>query len=467
MPEQELAQVVAETPSKELFLELHALLSPSIKTILIKGAPGAGKTTAALELLRLAGGIYVSTHTSEAMLVEHHPWLKAPAHGTRAVEGARREARIKIWEVPQSASTQILEETRAAARTEPLVVLDLWNAVAQNMDREARLRVEKDLLDAVQGTEGRLVFVTDEIGLTTTEFVCDATLNLTDGEFEGRRLRQAEWSKLRGQSVPRKRTPYSLAEARFRLIPPLEIPTIRHPAPLTTLAHSENSYSTGSQDLDSFFGGGLRKASFVLLEIGKTVGIDWHLPMLTSIRCNFLLNGGGVFVAASGGITGRTILDAIKLHVEPEVLASRVKVATEEEAGEQSSMIHLPETSPEARSKAMWRAIRELKGVKANRPCFVTLSLAGEELRRGPRAAAGLALDMLAKVRATGDVAIALVKPSTTITQNVSDVCDQHLRLDEVNGCMLLHAKRPPTVLHAVTYDFSKGYPQVRLTPMV
>jgi KaiC/GvpD/RAD55 family RecA-like ATPase len=467
VPEQELAQVVAETRSKPSSLELQALLAPGIKTILIRGAPGAGKTTAALELLRFAGGVYVSTHTPEERLVDHHPWLRGAARGTNIIEAGRREARIKIWEVPQGASVQILEETRAAARSEPVVVLDLWNAVAQHLPGEGRLRAEKDLLDAVAGTEGRLVFVTDELGLTSTEFVCDATLNLTDGEFEGRRLRQAEWTKLRGQFIPRKRTPYSLAEARFHLIPPLEMPTIQHPARFAPIAHLEDRYSTGSRDLDAFLGGGLRKASFVLLEIGKTVGPDWHLPMMTSIRCNFLVNGGCIFATASGGSTSRLILDAMKLHVDPALMESRVTIVSEREVAEQSSVTRVSEQTLETRSKAISGVIRELKGIKANRPCCLTLSIDGEELRRGSRAALKLALDVLAKVRATGDVAIALVTPSTTITQSLSDVCDLHLQLEEVNGCLLLYGKRPPTILHAVTYDYSNGYPQVQLTPLV
>ncbi|HYB04760.1 MAG TPA: gas vesicle protein GvpD P-loop domain-containing protein, partial [Nitrososphaerales archaeon] len=56
---------------------LKSLLSSKIRTLLIKGEPGTGKTTLALELLAGFGsGVYVSSRVSRDMLMEQNPQLR-------------------------------------------------------------------------------------------------------------------------------------------------------------------------------------------------------------------------------------------------------------------------------------------------------------------------------------------------------------------------------------------------------
>lgn len=57
---------------------LFPLLNSTVKSILVKGQPGTGKTTLALELLRIYGkGVYVSTCISREESKGHHPALNS------------------------------------------------------------------------------------------------------------------------------------------------------------------------------------------------------------------------------------------------------------------------------------------------------------------------------------------------------------------------------------------------------
>src|SRR5579864_6037235 len=56
---------------------LRSLLSTKVRTLLIKGEPGTGKTTLAIELLREFGrGVYVSSRVSGDMLLEQNRQLR-------------------------------------------------------------------------------------------------------------------------------------------------------------------------------------------------------------------------------------------------------------------------------------------------------------------------------------------------------------------------------------------------------
>ena len=56
---------------------LRSSLSPKVRTLLIKGEPGSGKTTLALELLKEFGrGVYISSRVSGDMLLEQNRQLR-------------------------------------------------------------------------------------------------------------------------------------------------------------------------------------------------------------------------------------------------------------------------------------------------------------------------------------------------------------------------------------------------------
>ncbi|MHB2035690.1 MAG: hypothetical protein ACYCPW_02990, partial [Nitrososphaerales archaeon] len=71
-----------------------------------------------------------------------------------------------------------------------------------------------------------------------------------------------------------------------------------------------------------------------------------------------------------------------------------------------------------------------------------------------------------ALTRQGGDVGLLIAKHSTKSNDMLADLVDTYLKLDEIDGALVIYALKPPSRIYQVEYDYSRGYPDVRLTPV-
>ena len=242
------------------------------------------KTTLAMELLRMYGsGIYVSTRLSQEQSKDHHPELSYLFETGSAIEInpqdydlKRRSSYYSFEDLRFSGPGDIASVVIKAVQKvkKPMIVLDSWDAIANRTDRSERLKVEQSLSLIALGNDARLIFVSEEPNLTTTDYLVDAIVTLHNDLYEGRRVRRAQWSKLRGSAMTNWSNLFTLYEGRFTVFPQRALmwQEITNPKLFTPLPHKDMFYSTGSADLDAFLGGGMRKSFFTLIEFGKYVG---------------------------------------------------------------------------------------------------------------------------------------------------------------------------------------------------
>jgi len=60
-----------------------------------------------------------------------------------------------------------------------------------------------------------------------------------------------------------------------------------------------------------------------------------------------------------------------------------------------------------------------------------------------------------------------VVKSGSKLKTQLSDICDIHLMIDELHGASVVYLVKPPTQLMDLNYDYSEGFPKVRLNPIV
>jgi KaiC/GvpD/RAD55 family RecA-like ATPase len=265
---------------------LGKFLEKTGHTLLIKGYAGAGKTTLALQLLeRLAGdrGVYISSRVSPDKLRRQIPWVAEALQGAKMVD-----VRVGL------ASSVFEEVVRAVTELRaPAVVLDTWDGLAKEMDEKERLKAEKTLVALADGSETRVIFVSEEPGKTTMDYLVDGIVELVRSEEYGRVFREIEVQKLRGTLIDQHKYLYTLHGGSFTHFGPYQEPDYSRLIPPAPSSDPESGYSFGAEPLDRSFG---------LLEHGTTVALEYtpkvpysalralFLPLIT----NFLVHGRGV-----------------------------------------------------------------------------------------------------------------------------------------------------------------------------
>jgi KaiC/GvpD/RAD55 family RecA-like ATPase len=460
---------------------LGRLLAPGIKLILIKGAPGTGKTSLATKLLELVrSGTYISTRVGLEKLAKQSARLRAMDKGGRLQRVSLESRKVDLEDMRLGTAALAMQQVIAASLAKKeLIVLDSWDTIAKEVDRTERLRMEKTIAAIVDEGASRAIFISEEPELTSTDYLVDAIVTLTRSDLEARRLREIAWEKIRGQAAPARRSLFTLDEGRFVLIPP---PFISPPDPqglrkpplsrtrerFEVIPHTSTRLSTGSRDLDEFLGGGLTRGMSILLEKGPTVGNDWIAPLVSSVQANVLLDGGSCIAVPPMVVSSRSLLEGTQALVGDEVTRSRMRIMSYAATTfKHPSIVDLSRAKRGETYQLQQDTATKVKQEEA--PTLWVLSIDTYETYADPErgaTASYFARGSQAR-RETGDVGILIANPNAGSLQTLSNNCDVHLMLEEKDGALLLYSKRPPSDLYSVNYDYSKGYPRVSLKQMV
>ena len=264
-------------------LGLKQFMQGPIRTLLIKGLAGTGKTTVALEILKAAGegnGAYITSRVPKELLAMHIPAMKETLEHQEFLDVRLEDA--------TSALDFVMRLT--SAKKVKTIVFDSWDALAKELDQKERLRAEKTLMALANNSGAQLVFVSEEPGSTTIDYLVDGILEVVRVEVEDRVVREFIIHKLRGTKIPQHKYLVTLLEGKFTFFEPYTIPDYSKMRKFVQRPDVGESYSFGSGALDRLFGG-ITPGSTLAIEYDETV----PYPALRAIELppiiNFLLMG--------------------------------------------------------------------------------------------------------------------------------------------------------------------------------
>ncbi len=259
-------------------LGLKQLMQGPIKTLLIKGLAGTGKTTVALEILKAAGngkGAYISSRVPKDLLETHLPAMRETLEHQEFLDIRLEDATSVLDFVMQ---LTVPKKVRT-------IVFDSWDALAKELDQKERLRAEKTLMALANNSGAQLIFVSEEPGATTIDYLVDGILEVVRVEVEDRVVREFTIHKLRGTKIPQHKYIFTLLEGKFTFFGPYAIPDYSKMGKFVQRPDIGGSYSFGSSALDGLFGG-ITPGSTLAIEYDETV----PYPALRAIELPPIIN---------------------------------------------------------------------------------------------------------------------------------------------------------------------------------
>lgn len=434
------------------------------QTLLIKGLPGTGKTTLALEIMNCLceekNGMYVSTRIDPRRLYAIQPWVKdiiPPKNVINATQSKLLES-LKGLGKDLTSYYSVLDFFRvffdeAEEMDNPMIIIDSWDAVLNytaHLIGDARASFEQNICEFARDLDTHLIFVSEYANIMPLDYIVDGVVTMeqfrlpghSEGSMRTRYVRQIKMDKLRGVEIGQKTYTTTLHGGRFRFFEPyrehkdarIANDGVRVPDP------ADDRISTGIPDLD-LITGGMKYGSCNVWEIDHGVGKRYY-QLLTALASNAIKNGRGVFILPSIGYQ----LSSRDIFVPTNVIVSQ------------------PEgDDPAAWGKELlekWDDLRERTG----RPILNIIGLDAIEFSFGYKAVLNLTNLMVRNWKETNDINVLVVKSGQESMNMAIHTADTYFLVNELNGGLCLYGVIPRTEPYNMLLE---DLNRISLTPIV
>lgn len=434
------------------------------QTLLIKGLPGTGKTTLALEIMNSMcedrNGMYISTRIDPRRLYAINPWIKEVLRPKNVVNATQTKLLESLKGMGKDLSNYyavldffkvFFDETEEMDN--PMIIIDSWDAVLNytaHLIGESQHSFEQNICEFARDLDTHLIFVSEFANVMPLDYIVDGVVTMEQfrlpgyakGSMRTRYVRQIKLDKLRGVEIGQKTYTVTLHGGRFRFFEPyrehkdarigsdgVRVPDL-----------SKDRISTGIPDLDTVTGG-LKYGSCNVLEIDHGVGKRYY-QILTALASNAIKNGRGVFILPSIGYQ----LSSRDIFVPTNVIVSQ------------------PEgDDPVAWGKELlekWDALRESTG----RPILNIIGLDAIEFSFGYKAVLNLTNLMISNWKETNDINVLVVKSGQESMNMAIHTADTYFLVNELNGGLCLYGVIPRTEPYNMLLEDRN---RISLTPMV
>ncbi len=489
---------------------------PSGRSLMIKGSAGTGKTTFALQLLEeLADpdkSFYLSTRVSDEALYSQFPWLEDKEMKTRIVDSGRiflkslhstevEEVVETPKEIPVLSSARgflqsigdekgpptkvdrtrlsnLLEKTRMPEiestydRVEYVLphkttmVIDSVEGITHKYNIDAEELITTLQKDLVENSNTDLILVLEKSEIPQLEYLVDGVMSLSMDEIEGRRTREMYLIKLRATEIRQPGYLLTLMNGRFMCFEPFT-PDYTRTNGWEIKPDTAQHYSTGISDLDSLLEGGFKKGSYNVLEIGSKVSNEEYHSIVVPVLLNFMGQNRGIVAVLTGGDHAETTRAELIPFLSEDHFDKYVRIADYFTANTNKPYIMALGTRNKEEALKTWKEnLASLRG-EENKPILDYTGFDTLEYLRGDTIAIKDLLNAVAKTKISQDLGLGIIKPGLKLTQEIRNMADTYLKIVDINKCPCIYGIKPKTMIYAIITDEKKGYPHVRLVPIV
>ncbi|MBS7644836.1 hypothetical protein KEJ44_02185 [Candidatus Bathyarchaeota archaeon] len=444
-------------------------------SILVRGAPGTGKTVFSTQFLvkgvKLGEpGVYTTFTEPKAFFFEN-----LSRHLGVDLERLEDEGKLKLLDMTSlsGGGVSILLDSIIDA-VESLnakrLVIDSFSALANVVKEPSEVRelIHTVIGRIVRGMDCTSIIVmekaADGLSHDIEEFVADTVIVLRKRFMEDRVLREMEILKMRGAGVAHPLILFTLHGGFQAFLPYMEEGP-REPLGFKPVKPKTGFLSTGIEDLDGILGGGLPPRSYNTLEVGSKVS----LPLLRILRPMMLhaLNlGHSVLLLPPMGISAAQCKESLVPYIGVDVLNNRVRIVDFGPEIREPYCLRLEGSKIKSDFWQIWKTLEELRNATRRS----VLSIIGFDtvdyvygLDEGLKV---LGLD-LSTIRNAGDIRVNLARPSARIKAQLKDASDNYLVLDEVHGALIFYGLKPRTNLYNLDISYRDGILESKLIQII
>ncbi|MCG7844070.1 MAG: hypothetical protein MIO90_01405 [Methanomassiliicoccales archaeon] len=480
---------------------INFLLSPGGHSLLIKGDAGTGKTTMALQMIEALSDqqpeYYLSSRVSDVALYNQFPWLKERVQSNQLLRAGmaflrrswkmdnderrdleesevqvdrrelnRLEGQIEAGEVglededafsvrsdgsvvveigsmlPELEMAYDIVESNLPKKT--LVVLDSVEALAENYGIPASRIVNALQKDLVEKAGTNVVFVMETSNSIHLDYLGDGIVTLRNEVVGDHRVRTIDIVKLRGSEIRNWRYLFTLEGGRVAVMDrDLDLNGTTLPRSATEPAPGRGTF--GWSEMDRLFGGA-PLGSLTILEVGQGVPIDLLEKIELAIVSEHLRNEQGVVWYPQ-----RT-LDYSALPSQLEQAGTnnidRLHILDANAAMDGAFPFVKKLEGEDLSNDLRWDSLKYLlKGARS--PYVSLLGLDALEFVYGPKVVSKL-LQHIDTMRRGGHLVILEATDGSTGLDPLSHQARLHIRLENVNGSVVLHGIKPRTIYHCL-----------------
>jgi hypothetical protein len=229
---------------------------------------------------------------------------------------------------------------------------------------------------------------------------------------------------------------------------------------------SEDVVSTGNEELDQLIGG-VKKGSIIAIEVGGNVPSYYIDNIKVGIISNFAAQGRGVAFLPSKRAPAEIVAGQIAPYLGEETYNKYVRVfeALQLESfvgAENAIALDGGDVAEDLKWKKIEFSLQDSKHPYLSILSFDTL----ESMYGGGELIEGLTAH-LTSIRRDKDIFVGILVPTDESIGKLANVAHTHLKIENIDGSVVLYGEKPFTELFALSFDVSKGYPKTNLTPIV
>jgi len=443
---------------------------PKGNVVLVAGNAGTGKTLLGGEFLYAgvtAGEqtLYVSLAEGRASFLEY--MLKAG----RDLEDPRLTGSVAVMDlltVKEQGTETLIENIleHVDALSAQRLVIDSFSALASAFTEPIDARVTLHIVGKLTKRSGCTTLLITEIptgrhsiGVGVEEFLADGIIILRRHGDGGAVMRSLEIVKMRGTEIM---TPHQLftLHSGFKVLEPFREKPIGRGPPFKPTPDKEQSYGTGTPQLDAALNG-LRRGDTVLIRLGEAVPPLAPALILAPLRANWMHAGRPVIMIPPGGTGPEKVARFDRSYgLTPSQMRKLLRITTTD---------HTP---------------YEPYALLLDAPCDNQKRLSDEEQRLRTETGAALLrivyadslrylmpgdnakwLDVKSReVKNDGGLLVVLTQPGSDSERHIANISNTQLTIRNEAGVFILQGQHPRTQLYALEMEDGASYPKPRLT---